>query len=173
MIYIGQIIVVDFEYASPSPAAFDIANHFHEWTADYHGSTPHILNPSRYPSEQERYNFYKAYLEHAYLPLTTCALNDETDRNCTSPPSVSDRGRMDIKTDSHCLDSQVRVWSPASHAMWAVWGLIQAREDLELAAQAHANGTQPDEPEFDYLGYAQCRVEGFRREIRALGLQTV
>ena len=52
--------------------------------------------------------------------------------------------------------------------MWAVWGIIQAREDLELAAQGENSAVE--EPEFDYLGYAKCRVEGFRREIAALNL---
>ncbi len=45
--------------------------------------------------------------------------------------------------------------------MWAIWGVVQAREDLE-------NGFA--EPEFDYLGYSQCRMAGFRREIQALGV---
>ncbi|KAG6332712.1 hypothetical protein ID866_6382, partial [Astraeus odoratus] len=48
-----QIVVVDFEYAAPNPLAFDIANHFHEWTADYQSSTPHMLDPSRYPTAEE------------------------------------------------------------------------------------------------------------------------
>ncbi|TFY83744.1 hypothetical protein EWM64_g281 [Hericium alpestre] len=64
-----QIIVVDFEYASPNPAAFDIANHFHEWTADYHGPTPHILDNARYPTREQRRNFFNAYLEHCQPPL--------------------------------------------------------------------------------------------------------
>lgn len=162
--------MVDFEYAGPNSAAFDIANHFHEWTADYHNSTPHILDPERYPSEQQRYNFYKAYLQHACPPLTSVA----TDGGCQTPepavfvPECCDA--LDLAKESHRLEGQVRAWSPASHAMWAVWGLVQAREDLELAVQAHANGVQPDRPEFDYLGYARCRVERFRAEIEALGL---
>lgn len=60
------------------------------------------------------------------------------------------------------LDRQVQAWSPASHAMWAVWGLVQARDDLER--------TEGGEPEFDYIGYSQSRMQGFRREIHALGL---
>lgn len=60
------------------------------------------------------------------------------------------------------LDRQVQAWSPASHAMWAVWGLVQARDDLERA--------ESGEPDFDYIGYSRYRMEGFRREIQALGL---
>lgn len=59
------------------------------------------------------------------------------------------------------LEDQVRAWSPASHAMWAIWGIVQARDDIEAAVE---------EPEFDYIGYARCRMEGFRRELRALGI---
>ncbi|KDQ54778.1 hypothetical protein JAAARDRAFT_37882 [Jaapia argillacea MUCL 33604] len=140
-----RIIVVDFEYASPNPAAFDIANHFHEWTANYHTATPHILDPTRYPTIEQRQNYYRAYLSHT----TSTSL-----RAGISVDHIAER-------DFQKLDSQVRAWSPASHAMWAVWGIVQAREDLE---------TNSREPEFDYIGYAQCRMDGFRREIRSLGL---
>ncbi|KAJ7129980.1 choline kinase, cytoplasm [Mycena crocata] len=139
-----QLIVVDFEYASPNPASFDIANHFHEWTANYHSDLPHILDHTRYPSKEERYNFYLAYLEHSTLspdslPLTKFEL-------------------MGLIPD---LDKQVKAWSPASHAMWAIWGLVQAREDVEGGVE---------EPEFDYIAYAQCRMAAFRRELKGLGL---
>ncbi|KAI0662556.1 kinase-like protein [Cubamyces menziesii] len=146
-----QIIVVDFEYASPNPAAFDIANHFHEWTADYHGSTPHLLDPTRYPTTEQRRNFYHAYLTH--IQSSSGAPTTPAD----SPPHVSEAA---LRT----LDEQVRAWSPASHAMWAVWGVVQAREFVE---------GKDGEPEFDYLGYAQCRMDGFRREIRELGIAPV
>lgn len=49
-------------------------------------------------------------------------------------------------------------------------GLVQAREDLELAVQARATGAPPEPPEFDYLAYALCRIEGFRSEMGVLGL---
>ena len=124
--------------SSPDPAAFDIANHFHEWTANYHGDEPHILRPDRYPSLAERRNFYAAYLVHL-------------GQDSTSPSVFEERLQV--------LESQVRAWSPASHAMWAIWGLVQAREALEGS---------DGEPEFDYIGYSRCRFESFRREIHEL-----
>ena len=140
-----QIIVVDFEYAAPNAAAFDIANHFHEWTANYHSDTPHLLNPEAYPTVGERHNFYRSYISQSLAAAdASTTLSD-------------DRMEQELVT----LDRQVRAWSPASHAMWAVWGVVQAREMVE---------GQDSEPEFDYLGYAACRMEGFRREIRVLGL---
>lgn len=139
-----QLIVVDFEYASPNPASFDIANHFHEWTANYHSFTPHLLDPSRYPTYEERRNFYIAYLGRT-------AISGEY-------PLLDEAEREDQLAN---LDKQVRYWSPASHAMWAIWGLVQAREDIE---------GNVEEPEFDYIRYSICRMTAFRREIRALGI---
>jgi len=142
-----RIIVVDFEYAAPNPAAFDIANHFHEWTANYHGPTPHILDPSLYPTIQQRCNFYKAYLSHS------------TSSVMAKLPPNSDLFDQSFEAQMTILEYQVRMWSPASHAMWAVWGIVQAREGLE---------GKDGEPEFDYVGYARCRMNSFRRELRAI-----
>jgi choline kinase len=128
-----QIIVVDFEYASPNPAAFDIANHFHEWTVNYHGDKSWFLDPEKYPTHPERQHFYKAYL----TALTNAAPTEQ---------------------QLITLDHQVRVWSPASHAMWAIWGIVQAKEDLETKEQG----------EFDYLRYAECRLNAFKRDLKSL-----
>ncbi|EJF66453.1 kinase-like protein [Dichomitus squalens LYAD-421 SS1] len=149
-----QIIVVDFEYAAPNPAAFDLANHFHEWTANYHGNTPHILDPSRYPSAEERRNFYRAYLTHADRHIDAPA-------SAPIPAVVSDVSDDALAAKMEKLEEHVRAWNPASHGMWAIWGVVQARELVE---------GKDGEPEFDYLGYAQCRMDGFRRELRALGI---
>jgi choline kinase len=139
-----KIIVVDFEYAGPNPASYDIANHFHEWTADYHSSTPHLYDFSRYPTYDQRRNFYIAYITHTSM-FGEDAVMDEADRE------------LQLAN----LDEQIRVWSPASHAMWAIWGIVQARDDLN---------TNVTDPEFDYIAYSICRMAAFRREILALGV---
>ncbi|EAU93424.2 protein kinase subdomain-containing protein PKL/CAK/ChoK [Coprinopsis cinerea okayama7 len=139
-----QLIVVDFEYAGPNPAAYDIANHFHEWTANYHGDTPHLLNRARYPTFAERRNFYSAYIHHS---------------NMLGEDPVYDKSEFEQLIAA--LDYQVRIWSPASHGMWAIWGIVQGREDVE-------NGVE--EPEFDYIGYAKGRMALFRQEIVDLGV---
>jgi choline kinase len=139
-----QIIVVDFEYAGPNPAAFDIANHFIEWCADYHGSTPHLLNATRYPSWEERKNFYLTYIRHSYV--------------LADGPELDDKALNAMAAE---LDRDVLVWGAASHAQWAIWGLVQAREDIE------AGNT---EPEFDYVGYATGRMASFHTVLRSLNL---
>ncbi|TFK76813.1 kinase-like protein [Pluteus cervinus] len=137
-----QIVVVDFEYAAPNPAAFDIANHFHEWTANYHGDTPHILDVACYPTLEERYNFYDAYIRHSYV------------FKGLSLPSPAE-----LEAQVRNMEQEVRLWSPASHGMWAIWGIVQAREDVE---------EHNENPEFDYLAYARCRMAAFRRDLAQL-----
>ncbi|KAF9556562.1 hypothetical protein BGW38_009190, partial [Lunasporangiospora selenospora] len=59
----GELVVIDFEYAGYNTRAFDIANHFCEWTADYHSDRPSVLHPDRYPTKSEQFNFLEAYVE--------------------------------------------------------------------------------------------------------------
>jgi thiamine kinase-like enzyme len=88
--------------------------------------------------------------------------------------SFSLSGRhVDIsEEDIDLLEEQVRRWSPASHAMWAVWGVVQAREEVE---RTKAGGRLDEEDEevpageFEYLIYAKGRFEAFRQEAKALG----
>lgn len=61
------------------------------------------------------------------------------------------------------LDRDVTAWGPACHAYWAIWGIVQAKEDIEA---------EEDEPEFDYIGYATGRMSAFRLEVKRLGLVT-
>ena len=111
-----------------------------EWTANYHGPTPHLLDPALYPTLDQRRNFYRSYVTHAN-------------------PSISEAEREKMM---NTLEKQVRMWSPASHGIWAVWAIVQARDTLEV--------DDGGEPEFDYLGYARCRLEEFRRGLKDLDL---
>lgn len=139
--------MVDFEYAAPNPASYDIANHFHEWTANYHSDTPHLLDTSKYPTLAERRNFYLSYLRHTYF--TTKEYQHVTSSDTELESTVTK------------LERQVQVWSPASHGHWFIWAIVQARDDLESNNQT---------PEFDYIGYARCRLAQFRRELKQLGV---
>lgn len=93
---------------------------------------------------EERRNFYTAYLGHTAISGEYPVLEGS-----------------DLELQLKNLEEQVRIWSPSSHGMWAIWGIVQAREDVE------ANTA---EPEFDYISYARCRMAAFRRDIAALGL---
>ncbi|KAG8832141.1 hypothetical protein FRC17_001931 [Serendipita sp. 399] len=238
-----QIIVVDFEYASPNCAAFDIANHFCEWTTDYIGENPAILKPERYPTREERDNFFLAYLQSGLfldrLPhgssssdsfsanrtstftlsgtdstgtpnttsnsssITTDAVVSESPTSTSTPnlsrtPSTnqfsrhaSSSGFPSTKTPQltqftkhgpgvlpeamELLEEQVRRWMPASHAMYAVWSLVQARDDVERTnkkldgSRGYEDGEE-DVMEFDYLQYALCRIRLFRQVCKDMGV---
>jgi choline kinase len=191
-----QIIVVDFEYAGPNPAAFDIANHFHEWTANYHSPNPHILTGS-YPTREERWNFYLGYFGSPVLggPLaaspaptkrpsfhrngSSSSINSSslsfsdhhgsnTPKSSTSSSSglfsidsATSSGQAELEDAINILDAQVHAWSPASHAMWIVWGIVQASDDV-------INGAIND---FDYLGYAAGRLDKFYGDLVQRGVK--
>lgn len=182
-----RIIVVDFEYAAPNPAAFDIANHFHEWMANYHNpDAPHVLTRSRYPTRDERWNFYCGYLTSPTLALATpltvspaptrqssfnanwsassLSLNGSNGGSRPKPRSPSSPGlvgQVEGEELMDTLDAQVYAWSPASHAVWGIWGIVQASDDVTTGAIS----------DFDYLGYAIGRLEMFKEELVERGIK--
>ncbi|CAJ1978293.1 unnamed protein product [Sphenostylis stenocarpa] len=48
----NSVTIIDYEYASYNPVAYDIANHFNEMAANYHTDTPHVLDFTKYPDEE-------------------------------------------------------------------------------------------------------------------------
>uniref|UniRef100_A0A7C9A171 Choline kinase 2 n=1 Tax=Opuntia streptacantha TaxID=393608 RepID=A0A7C9A171_OPUST len=93
-----SITLIDYEYASYNPVAFDIANHFCEMAADYHTETPHILDYSKYPGLEERYRFVRMYL--------------------------SSSGDNPSNDDVKQLLEDVEKYTLASHLFWGLWGII-------------------------------------------------
>ncbi|KAA8537354.1 hypothetical protein F0562_026959 [Nyssa sinensis] len=93
-----SITIIDYEYASYNPVAYDIANHFCEMAADYHTETPHILDFSKYPGLGERQRFVRMYL------------------------SSSGDQPSDLEMDQ--LVQDVEKYTLASHLLWGLWGII-------------------------------------------------
>ncbi|KAL5570647.1 hypothetical protein UlMin_027222 [Ulmus minor] len=93
-----SITIIDYEYASYNPIAYDIANHFCEMTADYHTETPHLLDYSKYPGLDERRRFVHNYLSFA-----------------GQPPS---------DTEMDQLIQDVEKYTLANHLVWGLWGII-------------------------------------------------
>jgi hypothetical protein len=56
------ITFIDYEYSGFNPMAYDIANHWCEWAADYHTEEPHVLDFSKLPDPQQQYFFVDSYL---------------------------------------------------------------------------------------------------------------
>lgn len=200
-----QLVVIDFEYASPNPRAFDIANHFNEWRANYNAprdSWSHYAHGA-YPSTAERRCWLQAYVEQGHalgarmgaaklsspdsLPISDMELPPAvTDTQVPRTPQQSRERSIAAEIDR--LEEEVRVWSPATNAIWALWGIVIARDEiLALIADARTrirrmddgtltytpppppavDGANDSEP-FDNLRFSLGRMEIFRNEMRAL-----
>ncbi|KAK8877207.1 kinase-like domain-containing protein [Apiospora arundinis] len=152
-----QLIVIDFEYAGPNTRGHEFANHFTEWTYNYHdATTPHICNTERYPTPDEQRRFLKAYVEHQpqypssgtprLLPLDSPADTGIT-TTTTTPGSTSsivefmldarvppggwreDEKRREEQNEQiiKALMEETKVWRIANSAQWVAWGLMQAK----------------------------------------------
>ncbi|XP_028798645.1 probable choline kinase 2 isoform X1 [Neltuma alba] len=94
----NSLTIIDYEYASYNPVAYDIANHFCEMAANYHTETPHILDFTKYPDLEMRQNFVYAYL---------CSSGEE--------PSESEV--------EHLLH-EIEKYTLPNHLFWGIWGII-------------------------------------------------
>ncbi|CAL5095986.1 unnamed protein product [Urochloa decumbens] len=90
--------IIDYEYASFNPVAYDIANHFCEMVADYHSETPHILDYTKYPDTNERKQFVQTYL--------------------------SSSGDQSEAEEVENLIKRIEKYALASHLAWGLWGII-------------------------------------------------
>ncbi|KAI1763427.1 ethanolamine kinase [Hypoxylon sp. FL1150] len=92
---------IDYEYATPSPAAFDLANHFAEWGGFDCDFT--VL-----PTRAQRSEFIKEYI-HTYFALLP-----------QEPNSI------DEEAEARKLMSEVDMFRGVPGFYWGVWALIQA-----------------------------------------------
>lgn len=101
---------MDFEYAGYNYQAFDIANHFCEWTYDYRSSVPHKMNLDLYPNEDQQIDFLRAYIDAYSIP---------SDHTINNPSETHDNYLQKLKLE-------VYAFTLASHVMWGLWGLVQS-----------------------------------------------
>lgn len=89
----------DFEYCSYNYRGFDIANHFIEWVYNYsEPNYPYYKEDlSNYPTEKQRLNFVKAYLN---------------ERGSREQPKK--------------LLKEVEVFTLATNFFWALWAFVNA-----------------------------------------------
>lgn len=94
----NTLTLIDYEYATYNPVAYDLANHFCEMAANYHTDTPHVLDFSKYPDMQERCRFIEAYL------------------------GIAGKDGSSLQVEQ--LLNEVDLYALASHIHWGLWGLI-------------------------------------------------
>ena len=106
-----SVSFIDYEYATPCPAAFDIANHFAEWggyDCDY----------DMLPTRDVRREFLQEYL-HAY--------------------STYSRSDVEVLAQLNSLAQDVDRYRGMPGLYWGIWALIQAtisRIDFDYASYA-------------------------------------
>ncbi|KAH9331123.1 hypothetical protein KI387_003231, partial [Taxus chinensis] len=93
-----SVTIIDYEYGSYNPVAYDFANHFCEMAANYHTDTPHILDYSKYPGFEERQRFVRVYL--------------------------SSYGEEVKDSEVEQLLEDAEMYALASHIHWGLWGII-------------------------------------------------
>ncbi|GAB4823326.1 hypothetical protein N2152v2_010372 [Parachlorella kessleri] len=54
--------LIDYEYSTLNDVAFDVANHWVEYTYDYHSDAPHAINWDRFPTPDQQLAFCEAYV---------------------------------------------------------------------------------------------------------------
>ncbi|WFD34162.1 choline kinase [Malassezia cuniculi] len=228
-----RLVVIDFEYASPNPRAYDIANHFHEWRANYHDlERPwSLVDHGAYPNADERRRWLHSYVEQGLaigshpsspaklsgsdlasvpemeLPAAVLSTERRTEPNTerrrsvnsprvfsgSSPAShalLAQREQV-INAEIERLEEEISIWSPATHIIWGLWGVVIAREDIialieSARSHVHLRGDKlvyepPEAAEkqvfeagsaesFDNLRYALGRIELMRAELAALNI---
>ena len=98
-----RVSFIDYEYAVPSPAAFDIANHFAEWGG-------FDCDMAVLPTRSQRRDFITQYVR------TYCSLLD-----------LEAQKAFDVPAEIERLVAEVDLFRGVPGFYWGVWALIQAR----------------------------------------------
>ncbi|KAI1499678.1 kinase-like domain-containing protein [Biscogniauxia marginata] len=102
-----SVTFIDYEYATPSPAAFDIANHFAEWggfDCDYN-----VL-----PTRAQRLEFIREYISTYF--------SQARDQDSSRP----DEKALDLEAEALKLHAEVDMFRGVPGFYWGIWALIQA-----------------------------------------------
>lgn len=176
-----QLVVIDFEYAAANIPGVEFANHFTEWTYNYHdASVPWACHASRYPTPEQQRRFLKAYVDHrpqfphaGSTPKLSAA--DSTPLGTPSlGPTTSSSSIVDFMLDARVpqgewtaaerareeqsesqvaeLMEETRLWRPANSAMWVAWGAVQAKVP-GLDAVEGTGHMEEEEMEVDEFDY--------------------
>jgi ethanolamine kinase len=99
---VETVSFIDYEYATPSPAAFDIANHFAEWGGFDCDFT--VL-----PTRTQRREFIREYIQSYYSHI-----------------EGSQKSTEEKETEAVTLFKEVDVFRGVPGFYWGIWALIQA-----------------------------------------------
>ncbi|KAK7897712.1 hypothetical protein LTR67_004342 [Exophiala xenobiotica] len=182
-----QLVVIDFEYASPNMPGLEFANHFTEWCYDYHHPEHSWMCDTRqYPNDREQYRFVRSYVMHRpqFNPSasSTPKMEGREKTNISdfmldarAPPSTSTPGPV-VETDYdkeererekvqereiQRLLRETRIWRPANTAQWVAWGIVQAKvpELYEMEKKNAGEGGGEAHPMSDPMNEEEKRLK--------------
>lgn len=111
---IETVSFIDYEYATPSPAAFDISNHFAEWGG--FDCEHHLL-----PTRSQRLDFIREYIRSYFAHLG------------------SGKSQEEEEAEAQLLFKEVDIYRGIPGFYWGIWALIQAeisQIDFDYASYA-------------------------------------
>jgi len=129
---------IDYEYATPAPAAFDLANYFSEWggfDCDF------SVLPTRKQRRDVLQHYVASYRQHQQRRAVSAAASAASASARTDGDASSSAGAQDADVDA--LFSQVDQYRGIPGLYWGVWALIQATIS---------------QIDFDYASYAEVRL---------------
>lgn len=106
----GEVSFIDYEYATPAPAAFDLANHFAEWggfECDY----------SVLPTRPQRRAFVREYIQSYRRHAKSEA------RHVNGDGVEHDSA---LEADVETLMAEVDAFRGIPGLYWGIWALVQA-----------------------------------------------
>ncbi|KFM22904.1 Choline/ethanolamine kinase [Auxenochlorella protothecoides] len=135
----AHIRLIDYEYATLNDVAFDVANHWCEYAADYHSGEAHVLDFAALPGDEQKAAFAEAYAD-AMLAQAAAGAGRLAERVCAGEV---DAGCREHGALARLLVQKAEAYVPLSHLKWGLWGVMQA---------------QTSDVDFDYLEYARQRI---------------
>ncbi|KAE8259894.1 hypothetical protein A4X13_0g705 [Tilletia indica] len=138
------LVVIDFEYAAPNPRGFDIANHFQEWSADYHHPTLawSLTHHAPYPNESERRRWLRAYVEQGRflrLRVGSSKLPVPEAASSARSPATFAKSPKPIRTNSD-IDELEALPPPAM----SVPTSLNTVQEVQRAALEQSSGIRPE-----------------------------
>lgn len=103
----SKLVVIDFEYAGPNPAAYDLANHLSEWMHDYSGVHPYKCSVGSYPNKEQVLNFLYAYASHLQ-------------------GGGRESRKINIDRDVKHLYNAIIRWRASVQLFWSIWAVLQS-----------------------------------------------
>lgn len=98
---VESVNFIDYEYATPAPAAFDLANHFAEWSG-------FDCDFSVLPTRSQRLAFVREYIHSYFHHLQVSKTAEEEEQ------------------EAQALFEEVDVFRAVPDFYWGIWALIQA-----------------------------------------------